>query len=154
MSDLLSYVVKQGLHTREPTISEDELVFLRDYDHKACLEPFRSISEYQVTCPDRISQCLHYTALKNLISCLDTTCREKHLYDYRLLDGSALPKGHPRMVVVITDCHTLLDELFGKYDHPLSSLEILTDSLVKLWHVIANNVFLLKCGTIGIPAMG
>jgi hypothetical protein len=142
------------MHSRDPTICEDELVFLRGFDHRAGLEPFRSISYYQVTCPDRISQCLHYTALKNLISCLDTTCREKHLYDYRLSDGSAPPKGHPGLDVVITDCHTHLDELFGKYDHPLSSLEILMDSPVKLRHVIANNVFLLKCGTVGTLVMG
>ncbi|XP_060587663.1 uncharacterized protein LOC132743153 [Ruditapes philippinarum] len=89
------------MHSRDPTICEDELVFLRGFDHRAGLEPFRSISYYQVTCPDRISQCLHYTALKNLISCLDTTCREKliHLYDYRLPDGSAPPKGHPGLDV-------------------------------------------------------
>jgi hypothetical protein len=104
------HVVEQGFAPE----NEDELVLLRGYDQRA---DFRSISDYHVTCPDRISQCLHYTCREILI----------HLYDLRLLDGSALPKGHPRLDVVTTDCHTHLDELFRKYDHPLSSLEILMD---------------------------
>lgn len=70
-----------------------------------------------------------------------------YLYDYRLPDGSAPPKGHPKLDVIITDCHTHLDELFWKYDHSLTALEILMDPPVKLRHFIANYVFPLKRGT-------
>jgi Tat protein secretion system quality control protein TatD with DNase activity len=143
LADLHALVVGQMLYSTHPDFSEEELVFLREYDRQAGLEPLQDLTGYQNSPPARLSCCLHYHVLGKLILRLDSATRQKIMYlsSYCLPDGSSPPAGHPMLKMVLIDSHTHLDELFGRHGHTYHSLEQLSDPRRRLKYVVANYVF-------------
>ena len=141
-ADLLMFVVDRGLCPNRIQFSEEEIVFLREYDMRAGLEPL-SADQYQSFPPSRICVLTHFQLLQRITPFLSSTAQSRfpYLNEYRQFDGSYPPIGHPRMRIAIIDTHFHLDKLSSCLRKSFVQLESSESIEVRLPYAIANYVY-------------
>ena len=128
--DLLGCADQLGLAPSCLRFSEEEYVFLREYDLRAGMEPL-TIDGFSAFPPIRIIAMSHYLVMIRLLSRLGEEAKVafKSLICYLLIDGSMAPKGHPMFKSGIIDSHLHMDRLSGSYHTTTGSLKTtVTDS--------------------------
>lgn len=142
ISDLLNYIVAHKLFPTTLRFTEEEFVFLSEFDRRAGLEPLAP-SGYMCLPPVRICVMSHYDIMLILINQLTDSAKLslKSLIRYAEIDGSSPPTGYPKLKMGIIDSHFHLDLLSGRTNKSLSDLESSLTTQTHLRFGIANFVF-------------
>ena len=122
--------------------SQEEYVFLREYDQRAGLEPL-SLGDYMAIPPTRLVALIHPAIMIRLIPHLNSQAmtRLKFVTQYTLGNGS-IPLGwYPMVKRGIIDSHFHLDKFFGRENRSLSDLENSKSIPIRIPFAIANYVF-------------
>ena len=116
LSDLLSCAGTLGVVPKDLRFSEEEIVFLREYDRRAGIEPLTD-NGYLVFPPTRIIAMSSHLVMMRLLSRLSDEAKAafKTLVHYVSIDGSVAPKGHPVLKLGIIDSHFHMDRLSSRY---------------------------------------
>ena len=91
--------------------SEEEVVFLREYDRRAGIEPLTAAGS--VFPPTHIIAMSNHSIMIHLLSRLGDSARIafRDLTSYAMFDGSVAPSGHPVFKLGIIDSHFHMDRL-------------------------------------------
>ena len=142
-TDLLAYAQTLEMSPSSIRFSEEECMFLREYDRRAGLEPLAN-EGYMVFPPVRIIAMSNYFVMTRLLSKLSEETRKAfvRLQRYAQIDGTEPPKGYPIMRLGIIDSHFHLDRL--PTHHLIRSsggLKSMMTKSVNLIYGIANYVY-------------
>ena len=146
-SDLLAYA--GTLEIRFIKFREEELVFLREYDRRAGMEPLKDF-EYMTVPPTRIISLSYYMVMAEILLKMSETAQTafRTLNHYVKRDGSVAPEGHIVFKLAIIDSHFHMDmlssdilTLTGGLDNPsINPVQLMYGIAsyvhVETWHTI------------------
>lgn len=153
LDDLLVYFSSLDPAPRQFRFSEEELLFLREYDQRAGLEPLTA-EQYMTFPPTRVIVLSNYLILSRLLAGLNNAAQIafKSVIRYVNFDGSRLPSDHPMLKVGIIDSHFHMDILMlsSRTFTSQSGLKRSITAPARLLFAIANYVYPNKWSKIGV----
>ena len=128
---------------------EEELVFLREYDRRAGMEPLKDF-EYMTVPPIRIISLSYYMMMGEFLLKMSETARIafQTLNHYVNMDGSVATEGHAVFKLAIIDSHFHMDMLSSDTFTLTEGLDNPNTTPVKLKYGIASYVHVEKWHTI------
>ena len=154
LDDLLGLVASFEETPRHFRFSAEELVFLKEYDMRAGLEPLAD-DHYSQFPPSRIIVLSNYLLLSRLFTEIGTAAQGvlTSVCRYTNLDGSSPPLGHPALEMGIIDSHFHMDRVmfnYGRFTARSGLKDVDVTPPVHLAYAIANYVYPSSWNSLGL----